>query len=712
VTLPACQIPKTYPPSRRRAICARAFFLVLLTFVLVTNGWFASVGAASVWVGPDNEVIPLRVSPFDSESNTTGSLAVRHECTSVASVRWLPNSTLTIAYARGDFTGAERGAFHKAVSLWQRALAEANIEIVLEESGETDKYVEPARSQVIIKRDNSMDDRHYGKIVAFTRPDNYVDRAFILIRGSLHKRDTLRKVLLHELGHGFGLRDCPDCPSRATVMNYFSQQSVMGFKIRKGSKISDQPTACDISQMSSGYRQSPPPMSKSGEDEAENAQTVVADEMVEILDAKSSNRNDNIIAPYLNPAASLEGKGPEINPHSKPAVLKDRNLFTGATYSRGTKLADIIAVAQYDSASTLNEFKLFAFAQHPEVRSLKIGNTLATLSYLSLLPVDEFNLPANPPPFTANQSKTVVVGPYAMATPAKEIKRFSFPLFPSITLAKNPSVPGLHSNSALDKRTSAFAIASYLTPPLVPEANLHTVGTEGRKESALSEAEKTALESSLPTLLNAEAETMEELNNYTFRRDVLIQTIDGKGRVSGEYHRVSDMLFDDSGMRIERGLHLSKPTLRRLTISPEYIEDFSGAQLKGFELAKRDHYRIEPFMTDVIDGVAMRVYRITPLNINAERAAQARVFYGFAWVDEKTGKIVKIKGCALPDDKQRYPVFETQRELVDGLHLFPARTIADNYLVFPSHRVHIRMLITYSNYKRFSSRVKITEVEN
>ena len=32
-------------------------------------------------------------------------------------------------------------------------------------------------------------------------------------------------------------------------MNYFSQQSVMGFKIRKGSKISDKPTACDISQM-------------------------------------------------------------------------------------------------------------------------------------------------------------------------------------------------------------------------------------------------------------------------------------------------------------------------------------------------------------------------------------------------------------------------------------------------------------------------------
>jgi hypothetical protein len=201
------------------------------------------------------------------------------------------------------------------------------------------------------------------------------------------------------------------------------------------------------------------------------------------------------------------------------------------------------------------------------------------------------------------------------------------------------------------------------------------------------------------------------LNDYTFRRDVRIQTIDKKGRVSGEYHRISDVVFDDAGARIERGLSLRNSTLRKLLVSPDFVEDFSGAQLKGFELAKRDHYRIEPFMMDTIDGISMRVYRITPLNLNAERDAQARVFYGFAWVNAKTGKIVKIKGCALPDHKQRYPLFETQRELIDGVHLFPTLTVADDHLVFASHTVHLRMLITYTNYKKFASTVKITEVD-
>jgi hypothetical protein len=539
-----------------------------------------------------------------------------------------------------------------------------------------------------------------------------VERATILINGSLHKRSSLRKTLLHELGHGFGLRDCPDCRSGATVMNYFSQQSVMGFKIRKGDKISNQPTACDISQIANGYRQNSPPMHKTTEDELEN-RTVVADEMVDTLDAQSGNSDENIIAPYIKPAVAPESNRPQNDPYSRPAVFRGLKRFAGAQHQRGAPLrvAGVLAIVPpHNEPSTLKEFSLFAFAQHPQVWPVKAGNILANFPYMDLLPLEEFNLFANPPRSTSGQVKPVATDSYAQAAPVRE-GLLSISLHPRVASAHKANVPTPHFQSGPVQRPNAFAMASYLKPS-VPNANSHAIDAGVRTEGVLTDAEKAELESSLPTLLNIETETMEELNNYTFKRDVLIQTIDSKGRVSGEYRRVSDLVFDDSGARIERGLSVSKPTFRRLKITPEYVEDFSGAQLKGFELSKRDHYRIEPFMTDVINGVGMRVYRITPLNLNAERVAQARVFYGFAWVDEKTGKIIKIKGCALPDDKQRYPMFETQREVVDGVHFFPARTIADDYLVFPSQTIHIRMLITYSDYKRFSSRVKITEVEN
>lgn len=228
----------------------------------------------------------------------------------------------------------------------------------------------------------------------------------------------------------------------------------------------------------------------------------------------------------------------------------------------------------------------------------------------------------------------------------------------------------------------------------------------------LTAAETAEFESQLPKLFETEAATMEELKNYSFRRKVRIQTIDDKGRVTGESRRTSDMLLDDAGHRLERNLSLAKSTLRGLEITNEYVQDFSGAQLKGFELAQRGHYRFEPFGTETIEGKTTRVYRITPLSLNAERATQARVLCGFVWTDMETGRILRIAGCALPDDSKRYPLFETQRALIDGRHLFPVRTIADDTLVFPSRRVHVRMLITYTNYKRFASRVSIVELDS
>ena len=133
--------------------------------------------------------------------------------------------------------------------------------------------------------------------------------------------------------------------------------------------------------------------------------------------------------------------------------------------------------------------------------------------------------------------------------------------------------------------------------------------------------------------------------------------------------------------------------------------------MKGFELNQRDAYRFEPFGFETLNGKSVRVYRLTPVNLEAAKATGARVLYGFVWIDEQTGAILKVAGRALPELKQRYPLFETHRELVDGKHLFPIRTLADDYLVFPSRRVHVRMLITYSNYKRFAARVKIVDLD-
>ena len=659
---------------RGRSAHSRAqLSIVLVLLLLATYGWNASAATDSESRPPAGKSLSRESKPFDADDKIT---IADQKCASLSSVRWLPRSNLNLSYARGDFTETERSAFHQAVTLWQKALALTQVGIVLNEIGEVERDAQPTRLQVIVKRDNSMDAGHAGRIAASAGADNYLQQGFILINGASHKRDLLKKTLLHELGHGFGLRDCPNCRSGSTVMNYFFQHSLMGIKIGKGSaRISNHPTDSDISQVASGYLQSPPPVVANDGGKILDTNTVIADETIVLPGTRSHASDDNIVAPYLKPQATSEADG--LANAQVSATLSERNFirFVAADLKTPWRPASTLAFAGGAAETRSPLFALAGYFQPSWRKELRSSLLISVLSVAA-----------------TNNSTAFHLG---------LVSESSSPTANDINLSASPS----SQPRAIDAPVSA-------TLPVSDKAVAFTVSSSARSESRLSNFEKTEFESYVPTLLEKEADTIKELNDYTFHRDVLIQTIDNKGRVSGEYRRISDLLFDDSGGRIERGVSSSKSTLRRLKISSEYLEDFSGAQLKGFELANRDHYRIEPFMVDNINGISMRVYRITPLNLNAERDTQARVFYGFAWVDAKTGKIFKIKGCALPDDKQRFPLFETQRELVDDAHLFPVRTIADDYLVFPSHTIHVRMLITYSNYKRFASRVNVIEVDS
>jgi len=653
------------------SIFARPFVSTVISFTalfLFTLGTLGQISAARA--NGSSELTAnggehfTRVSTFDAEPDSSDPSLERRACASLAHVRWLPQSTVKINYTRGEFTKDELAEFHRAISLWQKALLEMKLGIVLEQGGEVEKDATPDPSQIIVKRDYSMDSGHYGKIVAATRTDNFLDRAFILINGNLRKRSSLRKTMLHELGHAFGLKDCPNCPSGATVMNYFSQQSVMGLNIGKaGRKISDKPSRCDISAVASGYRQSLPASAANPTQEWHSSRTLWADEAATVRGATRGTGDNNIIAQYLARSG------------------QDTSGLQLATYFKTTAASQVYNFAPGPYSKPAVAHRIDGFASRANFQPVAVQNPFALKFGFYLRPTSTFaDLKWTIPPAVPASSEKADVQP-----PASNLKV-----------------------------TSAPEVKGNVEPPLAAmrATEVKVTSASPRNSQVLTETEKVEFESHIPTLLGKEAETMDELNNYTFTRDVRIQTIDSKGRVSGEYRRTSDLVFDDSGQRIERGLSFSKSTLRRLKISPEYVEDFSGVQLKGFELSRRDHYRIEPFMTDTVGGIRTRVYRMTPLNLKAERAAQARVFYGYVWVEESTGRIMKIGGCALPDGKQRFPLFETQRALVDGKHVFPLHTLADDYLVFSSHRIHVRMLITYSNYKRFESRVRVVEVDD
>ena len=208
-----------------------------------------------------------------------------------------------------------------------------------------------------------------------------------------------------------------------------------------------------------------------------------------------------------------------------------------------------------------------------------------------------------------------------------------------------------------------------------------------------------------------ETQTREALNYFTFKRDVILQTLGHRGEVTGEYLRNSEFVFDDRGNRIERIIYRPPSTIREMRITREDIQDLGETQLLGVDITQSEKYDLKYTGIDTLHSKEYFVIEVNPAHVPDPHHMKQRYFVGRIWLDPTSFQIVKVMGRVEPSGKQRFPRFETWRELVvDGLN-FPIRTWADDVLTFPNQNVHYRIQVRYHDYKRFASKLKITEID-
>jgi len=218
-------------------------------------------------------------------------------------------------------------------------------------------------------------------------------------------------------------------------------------------------------------------------------------------------------------------------------------------------------------------------------------------------------------------------------------------------------------------------------------------------------------ETIVASFVKTESQLREALNQHTFKRDVVLQTIGPNGEVTGEYIRNSQFLFDDKGNRIERVTYHPPSTIREMRITKEDIQDLAGAQLLGIDIAESAKYQLTYAGDDSLAG--KRVYRLLvepAVKPNPDRMRE-RFFRGTVWINAVTFQIVKIRGVVEPQGKQRFPTFETWREPVTSTLSFPTRTEADDVLHFPNRDVNYRIRVRYYDYKLFASTVSVKEID-
>lgn len=252
----------------------------------------------------------------------------------------------------------------------------------------------------------------------------------------------------------------------------------------------------------------------------------------------------------------------------------------------------------------------------------------------------------------------------------------------------------------------------------------------------------------IESFVRTETELRQALNRHTFKRDVVLQTIGPEGQVTGEYVRHSEFLFDDRGRRIERVTYHPPSTIREMRITKEDIQDLAGAQLLGIDITESTKYRLTYRGEELLNGKRVFVLSVEPAVQPDPYRMSERYFRGSVWIDATTCQMVKVSGVVEPQGKQRFPRFDTWREVsstpnpatsnlgttetnapnnaapptrnslatapdrpLSATFAFPSRTEADDVLHFPKRDVNYRIRVRYYDYKLFASTVSIKELD-
>jgi hypothetical protein len=224
-----------------------------------------------------------------------------------------------------------------------------------------------------------------------------------------------------------------------------------------------------------------------------------------------------------------------------------------------------------------------------------------------------------------------------------------------------------------------------------------------------SEPKGITVEEIIKRFSTKEKEFKEARDQYTFRQDVKVMTLDGD-TPDGNYQQVFDVTFDDKGRKVKNVVFAPQHTLTRIQMTQEDFDDIENRLpfvLTSDEIVEYDILYVGQQKQDELNTY---VFDVAPKQIVGKK----RYFQGRIWVDNRDFQIVETYGKTVPDIRKKkgqenlFPKFTTWREQIDGQYWFPTYTRAEDTLKFAMGDVKIREIIKYTNYRRFGSKSRIT----
>lgn len=207
-----------------------------------------------------------------------------------------------------------------------------------------------------------------------------------------------------------------------------------------------------------------------------------------------------------------------------------------------------------------------------------------------------------------------------------------------------------------------------------------------------------------------ETEFAKARENYTWQQSINLQEVDPPG---GSYQLIEDVGFNNLGRRTSHITYAPVSTLQNIMLTEQDEQDFRNIMPFVMTNDTRDEYNVQYLGWQKVDEIGCYVFSVHPKSLDKSQ----RYFDGQIWVDDQDLQIVKTYGKGtgrIGLRNQRFPMFETYRQQIDGKYWFPVYTYSDDTLHFSDGQDQkIKIVVRYTNYKRFnaSSTIKYGAVQ-
>ncbi len=207
----------------------------------------------------------------------------------------------------------------------------------------------------------------------------------------------------------------------------------------------------------------------------------------------------------------------------------------------------------------------------------------------------------------------------------------------------------------------------------------------------------------IPKLSAQENKVNEARSHYTYTQDVLVQTLNDKSAVDGQYHQVAEISYVEKGRRVEKVTFAEQSTLHDVQLTANDMDDIRQFMPWILTSDQVPQYNLTYAGQQHVDDLDTYVFHVEP----KKQEKNKRYFQGRIWVDNRDLQVVKLCGKSVPElaNPKKHqsvdvrPTFVGYRQLVEGYWL-PAYARVDEDVQFRAESVHVREVVKFTGYKK------------